>query len=140
MLVEQRGFVLCDRKRGEAMQINEILGECLFPVILGSNTEGHACVRRMGREYGVPCTVLTGKRALTLRFLPDVKLVFAPATLGDEVMLAVLGSLCDESGFRLPLLIECDGAYHGFVHRNRTLLEEKFILRDASDILGGKRF
>lgn len=122
------------------MQINEILGDCLFPIILGSNTEGHACVRRMGRVYGVPCAVLTGKRALTLRFLPDVRLVFAPAALSDDVMLSVLSSLCDDNGFRLPLLIECDEAYHGFVCRNRIALEEKFILRAASDILGGKSF
>ena len=120
------------------MQINEILGDCLYPIILGSNTNGHACVRRICRQYGVPCTVLTGKRALTLRFLPDVNLIFAPSTLCDDVMLAVLSSLCDESGFRLPLLVVCDEAYHGFFVRNRAVLEEKFIVREAQDILGGE--
>ena len=110
------------------MQINEILGDCLYPVILGSNTNGHACVRRICRQYGVPCTVLTGKRALTLRFLPD------------DVMLSVLASLCDESGFRLPLLVVCDEAYDGFFYRNREALEEKFIVRRAQDILGGEHF
>ena len=122
------------------MQINEILGDCLYPVILGSNTNGHACVRHICRQYGVPCTVLTGKRALTLRFLPDVNLIFAPSTLGDDVMLSVLASLCDASGFRLPLLVVCDEAYHGFLARNRVALEEKFIVREARDILGGERF
>lgn len=119
--------------------MNEILGNCLFPIILGSNTEGHACVRRMEKEYGVGSTVLTGKRALTLRFLPDVKLVFAPPTLADDILLALLRDLDDESGFRLPLLIECDGAYHNFIARNRTELEARFIVRRAAELLGGER-
>lgn len=116
--------------------MNEILGDCLFPIILGSNTEGHACVRRMEKRYGVGSTVLTGKRALTLRFLPDVRLVFAPPTLSDEILLQLLRDLDGESGLRLPLLIECDGAYHSFIVRNRGELESRFILRDASQILG----
>ncbi|MBQ9801789.1 MAG: hypothetical protein IJW51_01795 [Clostridia bacterium] len=119
------------------MKLKELLGECLFPVILGSNTEGHACVRRMEKRYGVGSTVVTGKRALTLRFLPDVKLIFAPPTLADEFLLSVLRDLEDESGFRLPLLIECDTAYHDFVVRNRAELEARFILRHARELLGG---
>ena len=117
--------------------MREILGDCLFPIILGSNTEAHTCVRRMEQRYGVGSTVLTGKRALTLRFLPDVRLVMAPPTLDDEVLLAILRDLDDESGLRLPLLIECDGAYDEFVTRNRTELEARFIVRQASDILSG---
>ncbi len=118
--------------------MNEILGDCLFPVILGSNTEGHACVRCMEKQYGVGSTVLTGKRALTLRFLPDVKLVFAPPTLSDDILLQLLRDLDGESGLRLPLLIECDGAYHSFIARNRAELEARFILRRAAQILGGE--
>ena len=116
--------------------MREILSECLFPIILGSNTEGHACVRRMEKQYGIGSTVLTGKRALTLRFLPDVRLVFAPPTLSDSILLSLLRDLDGESGFRLPLLIECDGAYHDFITRNRGELEARFILRRAAEILG----
>ena len=70
--------------------MREILSGCLFPIILGSNTDGHACVRRMEKQYGIGSTVLTGKRALTLRFLPDVRVVFAPPTLSDSILLALL--------------------------------------------------
>lgn len=116
--------------------MREILAGCLFPIILGSNTEGHACVRRMEKQYGIGSTVLTGKRALTLRFLPDVRLVFAPPTLSDNVLLSLLRDLDGESGLRLPLLIECDGAYHDFIARNRGELEARFIIRRAAEILG----
>lgn len=115
--------------------MHEALCDCLFPIILGSNTEGHACVRRMEQRYGIGSTVLTGKRALTLRFLPAVKLVFAPPTLSDEVMLSILRDLDDESGLRLPLLVACDTAYDGFLARNRHVLEAHFILRRGADIL-----
>ena len=119
--------------------MNEILSDCLFPIILGSNTEGHACVRRMEKQYGIGCTVLTGKRALTLRFLPDVRLLFAPPTLRDDILLQLLRDLDGESGLRLPLLITCDPAYLGFVERNRAELEARFILRQAMQILEGGR-
>lgn len=117
--------------------MKEILGDCLFPIILGSNTEAHTCVRRMEKQYGVGSTVLTGKRALTLRFLPDVRVVAAPPTLSDDILLAILRDLDDESGLRLPVLIECDGAYGGFVTRNRAELEAHFIVRRACDVLKG---
>lgn len=116
--------------------MNDILGDCLFPIILGSNTAGHACVRRMGQRYGVGSTVLTGKRVLTLRFLPAVRVVFAPPTLGDEILLSILRELDDESGLRLPLLLACDEAYDGFLARNQRELEAHFILRHAADLLG----
>ncbi len=115
--------------------MKEVLGDCLFPIILGSNTEAHTCVRRMEKQYGIGSTVLTGKRALTLRFLPDVRVVTAPPTLSDDVLLAILRDLDAESGLRLPLLIECDGAYGGFVARNRTELEAHFIVRRVHDVL-----
>ena len=116
--------------------MNDVLGDCLFPIILGSNTAGHACVRKMEQRYGVGSTVLTGKRALTLRFLPTVRVLFAPPTLGDEILLSILRDLDDESGLRLPLLLACDEAYEGFVSRNRRELEAHFILRHAKDVLG----
>ncbi|MBQ3063232.1 MAG: hypothetical protein IJC99_00305 [Clostridia bacterium] len=116
--------------------MNELLGDCLFPIILGSNTAGHACVRRMEQRYGVGSTVLTGKRALTLRFLPSVRVLFAPPTLHDEVLLSILRDLDGESGLRLPLLVACDAAYDGFLARNAQELEAHFILRRANDLLG----
>lgn len=119
--------------------MNDVLGDCLFPIILGSNTAGHACVRRMEQRYGVGSTVLTGKRALTLRFLPTVRVLFAPPTLGDEILLSILRELDDESGLRLPLLLACDEAYEGFVRRNRREIEAHFILRHATDVLGKGR-
>ena len=116
--------------------MNDVLGECLFPVILGSNTEGHACVRHLTNRYGACSTVLTGKRALTLRFLPSVRVLFAPPTLSDEVLLSILQDLDGESGYRLPLLLSCDAAYDGFVSRHREELEARFILRRGADVLG----
>ena len=115
--------------------MNDVLGDCLFPIILGSNTAGHACVRRMEQRYGIGCTVLTGKRALTLRFLPSVRVVFAPPTLSDDILLSILRDLDGESGQRLPLLLTCDAAYDGFVARNHRVLEAHFILRHAEDLL-----
>ena len=116
--------------------MNDILGECLFPIILGANTASHACVRRLDKRYGVGATVLTGKRALTLRFLPRVRLITAPPTLSDEMLLTVLEGLEMDSGNRVPLLLVCDEAYSGFVMRNRPLLEGHFILRKVSDAAG----
>ena len=113
----------------------EALGDCLFPIILGANTEAHTCVRRLGKRYGVRSTVLTGKRALTLRFLPDVRVISAPLTLSDDILLAILLDLDVECGLRLPLLVECDGAYGDFVARNRATLEAHFIVRRANDVL-----
>lgn len=118
--------------------MNDVLCDCLFPIILGANTAGHACVRRIEQRYGVGSTVLTGKRALTLRFLPAVRVVFAPPTLGDEMLLSILRDLDDESGLRLPLLVACDEAYEGFVLRNQRELEAHFILRHAADLLGSR--
>ena len=119
--------------------MREILGDCLFPIILGSNTAAHTCVRQMEKQYGVGSTVLTGKRALTLRFLPDVRVVSAPPTLSDDVLLAILFDLDAECGLRLPLLIECDGAYADFVARNRGTLEAHFIVRRAEEVLHESR-
>lgn len=119
--------------------MRELLGECLFPIILGSNTEGHALVRRLEKQYGVGSTVLTGKRALTLRFLPAVRVIFAPPSLSDDILLSILRDLDDESGLRLPLLIACDVAYDAFITRNRAALEAMFILRHAGDLGDGGR-
>lgn len=115
--------------------MREALNDCLFPIILGANTAAHTCVRRMEKQYGVGSTVLTGKRALTLRFLPDVRVVSAPPSLSDEVLMAILLDLDAECGLRLPLLIECDNAYGDFVSRNRATLEAHFIVRHAQDVL-----
>ena len=116
--------------------MNEILHDYLYPVMLGSNTAAHACVRRMEKIYGIGSTVLTGKRALTLRFLPDVRVLYAPPTLADEILMHMLFDLDTESGFRIPLLVLCDSAYNAFFARNRSEIEARFIVRDANSILG----
>lgn len=116
--------------------MEELLHDCLYPVMLGSNALCHACVREIEKHYGVGSTVLTGKRALTLRFLPTVTLIDAPATLSDELLLAILQDVECAGGTRIPLLVLCDRRYEGFVARNREGLEERFVLRLAEDILG----
>ena len=116
--------------------MRELLHECLYPVMLGSDAACHACVRQMQKQYRIGSTVLTGKRALTLRFLPTVKLIEAPATLSDELLLAILHDVELSGGARIPLLVLCDKAYEGFVQRNREVLEARFILRRAEEILG----
>lgn len=116
--------------------MEDILHDCLYPVMLGSNALCHACVREMEKQYGIGSTVLTGKRALTLRFLPTVTLIDAPSTLSDALLLAILQDVGYACGARIPLLVLCDRHYEGFVTRNREGLEERFILRSAEDILG----
>ena len=116
--------------------MEELLRDCLYPVILGSNTLCHACVRQIQKRYGADVTVLTDKRALTLRFLPAVRVVEAGPALSDEVLLSVLSDIGEESGLCLPLLVLCDRRYDGFVERSRKELEARFILRQASDLLG----
>lgn len=118
--------------------MKEILRDCLYPVMLGSNTAAHACVRRMEKMYGVGSTVLTGKRALTLRFLPEVRVLYAPPTLSDHILLRVLRDLQIESGYRIPLLVMCDSAYHSFLCRNRSEIETCFIVRNADHLLGAE--
>lgn len=110
--------------------------DCLYPVMLGSNALCHACVRQMQKQYRIGSTVLTGKRALTLRFLPDVKLIGAPHTLGDEILLAILRDVALDGGARIPLLVLCDEAYAPFFERHRAELGSRFILRRARELLG----
>ncbi len=116
--------------------MDKIVRDSLYPVLLGSDTLCHACVRRLKKEYGLPITVLTGKRAMTLRFISGVLLYNAPPTFSDGILLSILSDLEENSGYRIPLLVLCDEAYRPFVTRNREVLEEKFILRDAKAILG----
>ena len=113
-----------------------LLHECLYPVLLGSGTSCHACVRQMKKTYDVGSVVLTGKRALTLRFLPHVQLVNAPETLPDDILFSLLCDIGAEGGYRIPLLVLCDEAYRGFVERNRARLDPIFILRTAGALLG----
>ena len=120
--------------------MEDLLRDCLFPVLLGSNTQCHACVRQLQKRYGTDVTVLTDKRALTLRFLPAVRVVEAGPALSDDILLSTLCDIGEGSGLCLPLLVLCDGRYDGFVARNQRELESRFILRRASDLLGeGKR-
>ncbi len=116
--------------------MDELLRDCLFPVMLGSNTLCHACVRQLQKRYGAASTVLTGKRALTLRFLPSVRVIDAPPTLSDDLLREVLFDVGEESGFSLPLLVVCDERYDAFVARNRAEIEARFILRHAGQLLG----
>lgn len=116
--------------------MDELLRECLFPVMLGSNTLCHAAVRQMQKRFGADCTVLTGKRALTLRFMPGVRLIDAAPTLSDDLLLTVLRDVEAECGFAIPLLVVCDRAYAAFVGRNRPWLEAHFILREAKELEG----
>ena len=118
--------------------MNEIWQDCLFPVMLGAGTVCHACVRQMNRRLGVESTVLTGRRALTLRFMPGVHLISAPSTLPDDILLNILASINDESGLRVPLLVLCDPNYADFVARNQKTLEAQFVLRRGEDILRGE--
>jgi hypothetical protein len=90
----------------------------------------------MQKQYDIGSTVLTGKRALTLRFLPCVKLVSAPPTLSDELLLTILQDVELAGGTRVPLLVLCDEAYADFVQRNRSVLEAHFIMRRAAELLG----
>ena len=115
--------------------MKQILYDSLFPVMLGSNTLCHACVRKMEKRYGVGSTVLTGSRALTLRFLPSVTLVQAPPVLHDDILLSLLQDISEEGVGRIPLLILCDNAYRAFVQRNRQSLEAHYILRRADTLL-----
>lgn len=111
--------------------MDDLLRDCLFPVMLGSNTSCHAAVRRMQKRFGATCTVLTGKRALTLRFMPGVRLIDAAPTLSDDLLLTILRDVEEQCGLSIPLLVLCDKAYGAFVQRNRLWLEAHFILRDA---------
>ena len=120
------------------MTVDDLLHECLYPVMLGSNALCHACVRQMQKQYGIGSTVLTGKRALTLRFLPSVTLIGAPPVLGDEILLAILEDVGVDAGARIPLLVLCDEAYAPFFERNKEGLGARFILRRAEELLGEK--
>ena len=115
--------------------MDEVLHDCLYPVMLGSNVQCHALVRQMQNRYGIGSTVLTGKRAITLRFLPCVKLIGAAPTLSDELLLSVLRDVEIEGGTRIPLLILCDDAYAAFWERNSEQLGARFILRRAEEML-----
>lgn len=119
--------------------MDELLKDCLYPVMLGANTECHAAVRRMQRRFGVDCTVLTGKRALTLRFMPGVRLIDAPPTLSDDILRSILQDIERESEMAIPLLVLCDERYDGFVSRNLSWLEARFVLRHACEIQKGGR-
>ena len=112
--------------------MDELLRDCLFPVMLGSNTLCHATVRRMQKRFGADCTVLTGKRALTLRFMPGVRVIEAAPVLSDDILLTILHDVEMESELSIPLLVLCDPAYAAFVERNRPWLEAHFILRNAT--------
>ena len=120
------------------LALRECLPDCLFPVLLGSNTQRHVCVRRFWQKYRVNSTVLTGKRALTLRFLPNVKLVNAPPRLDDDILLCMLYDAGEVGYGRIPLLVLCDEAYRAFVQRNRTDIERRFVFREAGELLGGE--
>lgn len=109
--------------------------DCLCPVMLGSNTVCHAAVRHFQKRFGAECTVLTGKRALTLRFFPGVRLVNAPPALADDILLAILQDVEQTCEYAIPLLVICDAAYDAFVARNLLWLESHFILRHAGEIL-----
>ena len=115
--------------------MDEILHDCLYPVMLGSNMQCHALVRQMQKQYGIGSTVLTGKRAVTLRFLPCVKLIGAAPTLPDELLLSILQDVELQGGTRVPLLVLCDEAYAGFWKRNNDFLRAHFILRRAQELL-----
>ena len=95
-------------------------------------------VRYLGHGHMLTGTVVTGRRALTLRFLPGVHLISAPPTLPDDILLNILADINEESGLRVPLLVLCDAAYAGFVERNRKTLESRFILREGEGILKGE--
>lgn len=114
--------------------MEDLLRDCLFPVMLGSNTLCHATVRQMQKRFGADCTVLTGKRALTLRFMPGVRLVDAPPALADDILLTILQDVEAGCDLSIPLLIVCDKAYDAFVQRNRMWLESRFILRMADQL------
>jgi hypothetical protein len=118
--------------------MDEVLHDCLYPVMLGSGVQCHALVRQMQREYGIGSTVLTGKRALTLRFLPSVKLIAAAPALPDELLLSILRDVEHEGGARIPLLVLCDEAYRDFWMRNSEQLRARFILRRAEELLEGR--
>ena len=115
--------------------MQELLREYLSPVLLGSNMACNACVRLFEKRYGLESTVLTGKRALTLRFLPAVTVVDAPPTLGDDILLAILRDHSDLGYGHIPLLVLCDGAYAPFFSRNKEVLEAHFVLRRAEELL-----
>ncbi len=115
--------------------MDEILHDCLYPVMLGSNMQCHALVRQMQKQYGIGSTVLTGKRAVTLRFLPCVKLIGAAPTLPDELLLSILQDVELQGGTRVPLLVLCDDAYADFWERNNDFLRAHFILRRAQELL-----
>ena len=116
--------------------LENVLHDCLYPVMLGSGVQCHALVRQMQKEYGIGSTVLTGKRAITLRFLPSVKLIGAAPTLSDELLLSILRDVEIECGARIPMLVLCDKGYADFWTRNKAYLEERFILRRAEELLG----
>ena len=113
-----------------------LLHDCLYPILLGSDTLCHNCVRQLKKRYDVGCVVLTGKRALTLRILPYVRLVEASADLPDDILFSLVCDVGAEGGYRIPLLVLCDEAYRGFFERNRARLDPLFILRTASSLLG----
>ncbi len=113
----------------------DVLHDCLYPVMLGSNVQCHALVRQMQKQYGIGSTVLTGKRAITLRFLPSVRLINAAPALSDELLLSILHDVELEGGSRIPLLILCDEAYADFWARNSEQLGVRFILRRAEELL-----
>ena len=116
--------------------MEDLLRDCLFPVMLGANTSCHACVRQLRKRYAADITVLTEKRALTLRFLPYIRLLEAGPELSDDILLSILYDVGEGAGLCLPLLVTCDKRYEAFVTRNQRELEARFILRRAAELLG----
>ena len=97
----------------------------LMPLLLGFGKTSIKTSWRLVTKYGLLSTILDKKFPLgsffVFRKLPDSK--------SDEILLMSLERIADEHGDMTCVIVPCEPKYVKFVSRNKSRLENRFIIR-----------
>lgn len=101
----------------------------VYPVVLGGGRAARRVLSRLSARAPKGAALLAGRRPFLWRAPSPLSFYKLSASVGEELLCAILAEVAVQAGDVLPLLVVCDAAFSPFVLHCRADLEHLFVLR-----------
>lgn len=118
----------------DAIARNVISGSVL-PMLLGDNKDSRRLARRLFWHFNLRSHIFARKCSLTLSLMLSAVFSPLPDSDSDEFVLMTVERFAAEHDEMTFLLVTCSKEAEAFIEKNRSALENRFLIRSYSETI-----
>lgn len=115
--------------------MRDVVPYSVLPMLLGNTKDARRVARRLLWYFSLRSYVFDRHASWELRLMPAARFFPIPDVGGDEFLVLTLERFAAEHDDMTFLLVACSPESEKFIKRNRSTLEDRFLLRFSNDML-----